>query len=234
MWGEVTRLVGAAREQELASKDMFFKPALDKQAKLLRHENTLDSARFILRCVIDNHPMPLRIQRELVEEHKVISETAAANEINRELMEQARHHDEELRGLQKKMETALQTKDEDTRKLVETKTREVELEMQRAKEESLALESDYKEEKARLDRTMREMAEASRQKAEKAAIENQFQLQVLRDRLHAAAQASANEQEAIRRQVADLERQVQQNSNSPKRKGIFGKIGRAMDTVLRI
>lgn len=234
MWGEVTRLVGAAREQELASKDMFFKPALDKQAKLLRHENTLDSARFILRCVIDNHPMPLRIQRELVEEHKVISETAAANEINRELMEQARHHDEELRGLQKKMETALQNKDEDTRKLVETKTREVELEMQRAKEESLALESDYKEEKARLDRTMREMAEASRQKAEKAAIENQFQLQVLRDRLHAAAQASANEQEAIRRQVADLECQVQQNSNSPKRKGIFGKIGRAMDTVLRI
>jgi len=103
MWSEVSREVGEAREAELASRDIFFKPVLDKGAQLVRHENTQESAEAIMHYLISNHPLALRIQRELVDQHMDISQTAAGEELNRELMEQIRRHREEMRALQEDM-----------------------------------------------------------------------------------------------------------------------------------
>lgn len=103
MWSEVSREVGEAREAELASRDIFFKPVLDKGAQLVRHENTQESAQAIMHYLISNHPLALRIQRELVDQHMDISQTAAGEELNRELMEQIRRHREEMRALQEDM-----------------------------------------------------------------------------------------------------------------------------------
>ena len=80
MWGEIDPQVGLARESELSSKDIFFKPAVDKGAQLLRHENTVGSAHTIIRQVMKNHPAALQIQQELVDQGKEISETAAGIE----------------------------------------------------------------------------------------------------------------------------------------------------------
>ena len=68
MWGEVSREIGEAREQELATKDMFFKPALAKGASMKRHENTPASAYKILQTIVNNHPLSLQIQREPVDQ----------------------------------------------------------------------------------------------------------------------------------------------------------------------
>jgi len=100
MWGEVSRDIGEAREAELANDDLFFKPVIDKGARLSRHDNTLGSGHGILQLLIPNNPEALRIQRELVDEHMDISQTAAAEELNRELMEQARRHKAELLQLE--------------------------------------------------------------------------------------------------------------------------------------
>src|SRR5688572_18581441 len=48
MWGQVPKEVGEARETELATQDLFFKPVLDSGALMLRHHNTIDSAHDIL------------------------------------------------------------------------------------------------------------------------------------------------------------------------------------------
>ena len=103
MWGEVSRDVGEAREAELVNQEIFFKPVLDKAALMMRHENTRDSAHHILLQIIDNHPLPLRIQRELVDQGKDISQTAAGAELNRELMEQIQVHKREMRELEREM-----------------------------------------------------------------------------------------------------------------------------------
>ena len=103
MWGEVSRDVGEAREQELATQSMFFKPVLDKGALMLRHENTVQSAHNILGHIISNHPLSLQIQRELVDQKKDISQTSAGAELNRELMEQIQKHKTEMRTLQEEM-----------------------------------------------------------------------------------------------------------------------------------
>ncbi|TFK40443.1 P-loop containing nucleoside triphosphate hydrolase protein, partial [Crucibulum laeve] len=103
MWGEVSKEVGEARETELATREMFFKPVLDKGAQLLRHHNSFESGNEILKYLVGNHPLSLRIQRELVDQKKDISQTAAGAELNRELMQQVAKHRQEMRVLQEEM-----------------------------------------------------------------------------------------------------------------------------------
>jgi hypothetical protein len=105
MWGdsESEREVGAAREAELASDEEFFKLALDKGARLLRHYNNASSAQAILRSVIINQPRVLQIQDELVTQKKDLSRTAAGEELNREIGEQIKQHKEAMVKLQEEL-----------------------------------------------------------------------------------------------------------------------------------
>ena len=104
MWGEVSREIGEAREQELATKDMFFKPALAKGASMKRHENTPASAYKILQTIVNNHPLSLQIQRELVDQKKDISQTSAGKELTKEWEEQMEKHRKEMKALQEEMQ----------------------------------------------------------------------------------------------------------------------------------
>ncbi|KAF9460974.1 P-loop containing nucleoside triphosphate hydrolase protein, partial [Collybia nuda] len=103
MWGEVPLPIGEAREKELATDDMFFKSVLDKNARLVRHTNTIESARAILELVVQNEPAALRIQKELVDEHMDITQTAAAEELNREMIELTKRHRTQLEVLKEDM-----------------------------------------------------------------------------------------------------------------------------------
>jgi len=89
MWGEVPRDVGESREDELSST--FFKPVLDKGAQMVRHHNTAQSAQDIIRVIMKNRPVVLQIQRELVDEHKDIVDTAAGEAVNRGLNRSSRN-----------------------------------------------------------------------------------------------------------------------------------------------
>jgi len=119
MWGEVQPEVGDAREAELKKDDDFFRPALKKGARMARHENTPSSAHKIIRLVLDNHPLPLRIQTELVTEHKDISQTCAGEELDRELSAQVKKHQEEMRQLREEMEQAIKDRDAEIRRELE-------------------------------------------------------------------------------------------------------------------
>ena len=95
MWSEVPHDVGEARERELASK--FLKPAPDKGTQMVRNHGTEQSAHDVIRRIVNNHPVVLQIQRELVDEHKDIANTAASDAVNAELVEAAGRHVAELR-----------------------------------------------------------------------------------------------------------------------------------------
>ncbi len=104
MWGQVPLDIGEAREQELKEQDIFFKPVLDEGAQIKRHNNTLASTHEILRSVAFKGPVPLRIQKELVDEKKDITDTDAGEELGRELHEQAKRFKEQQEKLREEME----------------------------------------------------------------------------------------------------------------------------------
>ena len=114
MWSEVNAARGLAREDELASDPMFFKPALDKGAKMMRHDNTHHSAVTILLQLIPNKPEPLLLQTELILEAKDIAETAVGGELARNLEEQKQKYVEELGELEHEMKEASHAKDTET------------------------------------------------------------------------------------------------------------------------
>lgn len=224
MWGEVSKEVGEAREAELAREEIFFKPVMEKGARLLRHDDTVESAQEILRRIIGNQPRSLRIQRELVDEKKDISQTAAGAELNRDLLQQAENHRLEMIVLQEEMREAIRTKDIETKRELEIETRKLQAEMNRVQADSQKLASAYSEEKAKLERSMEELMDSARREAERVSAEHQRQIRTLESRLQEAASASAAERAEITRQLDRLRQQ-------PRHGGFFGMIGRAIDVV---
>jgi DNA repair exonuclease SbcCD ATPase subunit len=155
MWDEVSLNDGVAREEELSSR--FFKPALDKGAQMARHLRTALSAHDIIRRIVKNHPVALRIQEELVDEHKDIDATAAGEAIKRELKEQATRHEAKLKELQEEMEQAIKRKDEETRKELEEQKKEVKEQMEKVKKDSEEMALKYAAEKERFETKVREL-----------------------------------------------------------------------------
>ncbi|KAJ7761969.1 P-loop containing nucleoside triphosphate hydrolase protein, partial [Mycena maculata] len=235
MWGEVGLEVGEAREAELASDERFFKPVLDKGARLLRHDNNVASAQTILQYLIGNQPRALRIQRELVDQGKDISQTAAGEELNRELAEQIKRHLQEMVVLQKEMKEAIREKDEETKKELEIETRKLQAEMARVQNDSLKLASDYTQQKAEREKRMAAVAEAAKRDAECAEANYRHQIQELEDRLHQSTTATNAEKEDIRHQLSELQQRYEEARNQwHPRRGFFGNIGRALDSVFHI
>jgi hypothetical protein len=159
--GEVEQGVGEARERELA--DIYFKPALDKAAQLVRHHNTIQSSHDIIRRIMKNDPAPLRIQEELVDEGKNIKDTAAGEAVNEELNALIRRHEVEMNALRDEMRQALKEKDEETRRELEEETRKIKEQMDKMKVEAETMSLKYNEERRKMEETMKRTQEEGRQ-----------------------------------------------------------------------
>ena len=160
MWGGVSQEAGMERERELITE--FFKPALEKGARIARHHNTVQSAHDIIRRIIRNQPVPLQIQREIVDEGKDILNTAAGEAVNSELNAQIQHHQTELKKMKKEMEKALKEKDEETRQELEVETRKLQERIDRTREDLQTVTSRYNEEKKRVDEEIKRVREDAR------------------------------------------------------------------------
>jgi len=150
MWGQVDLQIGEAREDELMREDTFFKSVFDKGARIARNENTTASAQNIIRLVLDNHPKPLRIQRELVDHHKDISATSASEELYQEINAQIKKRQEEMRVVKE-----MRALKEETHVLKE--------EMRVLKEEMRAMRHENEETKREHEKTRRELQKVQRE-----------------------------------------------------------------------
>jgi hypothetical protein len=102
MWGKVDMEEGETRERDLHG---FFKDALEKGTKMVRHERPdLHSAREILRLIIGNHPLPLLIQQELVDQKIPLAETSAGEEVHRELVTKKEKHEYKRRTIHQELQ----------------------------------------------------------------------------------------------------------------------------------
>ena len=196
MWGAVDPGIGEAREKELMTNELLFKPVLDKGASMLRHDNTPGRAQDIVRNVMRNHPQPLCIQRELVEEGKSITETAAGEALGRELAELAKKHRQELEQVQKEMREALEQRDFETKKELEEYQKKVEAEAARAETDMSRLRSEYAKEKRQADEYLKKLND-------KLDLEQQERLkgQKLLENLQAELQRNAREAEKAQAQL---------------------------------
>ena len=208
MWGEVSRDIGEAREDELTND--FFKPVLDKGAQMARHHNTAQSAHDIIRKIMKNRPVALQIQRELVDEHKDIVDTAAGGVINQELKEQIRKHQVELRMVQEEMMQVMKERDEEARQELEEESRKLQEEMERIKKDSEGMASNYAEEKERMETKMKQMEREAKRERERTEVEYNRQMADLNHRLRMAANASKADRALLEQEMWFLQGRLNQ------------------------
>ena len=157
MWQCVDPLLGDKREARLRGSDLFFKPALDNGARMARNDNTASSAKGIIRLLINNHPLPLRIQEELVIEGKDITQTSAGEELDRGLAEQIRKYKQEMDEVMKEMREAVSAEDKELKRELEIETQRMEQEIKKFENDRERLESDYKKERERAEARAQQM-----------------------------------------------------------------------------
>ncbi|KAF4571526.1 hypothetical protein EYR36_008866 [Pleurotus pulmonarius] len=203
MWGQVSPQLGEAREAELASDPAFFKPVLDKGAQFMRHNNTLDGAKNILGRIIQNHPIPLCIQTELVDEGRTVVDTTAGAELGRELREQEERHKEEIRQIQNEISEAIRLKDEETKLELQARTSELQVEIQRVHGDAQDMATKYNQEASKLQQQMKEMGEAAQR--EKASLIAQYEGRLNSVNHELQQMQGTNELAALRMSIQQLE-----------------------------
>ena len=144
--GNVDPEVGAFREGQLAAE--FVKPALDKGAQLLRHYNTTESAHNIIRAILRNRQAALQVQQELVDEGKEFYRTTVGEGINREVEESTRKLERQVDELQNALEN-VRGREKETRSQMEAETAELLREIERLKNGSGNMNTDYRDRKTK-------------------------------------------------------------------------------------
>ena len=118
---------------------------------MCRHDNTPESARAILEMIVDNQPLALRIQHELVDEQKDIGQTGAGVELNREICMLMQAHQEELKDLEESMRKAMGERDEVSRRELEKEMSRMQEEMERLWKESTEMQGTMADLQKRLE-----------------------------------------------------------------------------------
>lgn len=115
MWENVEPTLGIAREKELASEETMFAPLITRGARMFRHDGSRASALTVLDKLLVKIPIPLLIQKELVDEGRDITDTSAAREIDRELAKARQKYRDELASIKSRIDEALREDDTETR-----------------------------------------------------------------------------------------------------------------------
>ncbi|KAM6490514.1 hypothetical protein JOM56_013857 [Amanita muscaria] len=213
MFRELAQERREEREVELASKDFFFKPILAKGARMMRHNNTHQSAKEILQSVMENVPEAMRIQEEIVDERKTISQTAAAAEAERELREQQERHQQEMLRIQREREgtvffkslhQAIRAQEEKARQEKEAKEARIRAELVEAQRRREEAERQMREEQARLEQQMREEREAAERRAAAEATERERQAAEVHARILQAQAEAERERWRLQEEMAQL------------------------------
>lgn len=112
-WGAVDPTLGDTRENQLRSKDEFWGYMAKKGSRIVRHSGNRESAMNIVESIVKRHKtIVLDIQHDMVDRGKDLDETPAGQSLNRELIEQRKRHQEEMKILESDMRKAIAEKDE--------------------------------------------------------------------------------------------------------------------------
>ncbi|KAK1232373.1 hypothetical protein PQX77_004495 [Marasmius sp. AFHP31] len=134
---------GNEREQQLGAQGIFFKHAFEGGAQLARHlQNTRESALAVISKLLAKDPVTLQIQREMVDEGKSLTDSAAGSQLDSELREQIKKCQEELEEIRKEM-AAVRYQDAMRQKGLEDEAETLRESLNRAREEKEKIATDY-------------------------------------------------------------------------------------------
>ncbi|KAK5653183.1 hypothetical protein OQA88_9081 [Cercophora sp. LCS_1] len=213
MWSKVDPEEGAMRERELVETSGFWGLMCQRGSRVFRYLGTQESALELVGYILSLHMQAtLAIQDEIVNQGHEIDETAAAQELNADIIREREQHRADLANAREDMRQAMLEHDEELQRHyksqmddLQSKIRETETE-QRKLTQTLAEVDKRKEEEFRAfrEKLERERAEEQRRyEQQRRDLEENLarQQETLRRQQEAEAhRAQASREEAERRQ----------------------------------
>ncbi|KAI0091158.1 P-loop containing nucleoside triphosphate hydrolase protein [Irpex rosettiformis] len=185
MWDSfVDQEPAVVRERELANRNEFFRPMLQQGARMYRHTNSVDSAREIISNLIRNmsDPVPLQVQRELVERGVSISGTAAGMELLVQREALLKKHDADLQDAERDMRRVQKMRTTVLHQENEEVCRELREKIAKLRTECEQLEAEFVAKRKELWRKVDE-ARAALNSAREEHADTEKKLRELRDNL---------------------------------------------------
>ncbi|KAG8910551.1 hypothetical protein FRC02_007118 [Tulasnella sp. 418] len=152
MWNVEKAAKAESREKQLLSK--FWHKMTEEGAKSARHDGTIESSLEIIDQLLGLPPISLDIQKSLAE-GKSLSETAAGQEINRELIALQAKHKQEIEDLMNQMKEALKEQDIKAHSVLMAERMRLEGELSKKQREQERLSSLFLENLERVENGMK-------------------------------------------------------------------------------
>jgi chemotaxis protein histidine kinase CheA len=208
---------GVAREKELTSRKDWWGLMCDRGSSVVRHDGTKECAMEMIEDLIQRHnkggPVLLEIQREMVDDKKPLDQTAAGQEVEKDLTAAKQKFEEQIADLQESYDEALKERDEQLAQVLREQRDDLEKKLQRAGEAQenlkITLEKLCEEKTAEYTQKVHELHEEKRQWiAEYAA--RQSELDRLQEKQDKDAERHREEREAYERQREEAEQRMQE------------------------
>lgn len=124
-WGEMINTDKALQhEEELKTNPDYWGDMLSKKATMTRFHDTQESARNILRGLMENEEkISLQIQQEMIDQNLDLAQTTAGEFLNKELNAMAEKYERDLERYKQEMRAALAAHDVELREIKEDQAR---------------------------------------------------------------------------------------------------------------
>ncbi|CCX06219.1 Similar to hypothetical protein PIIN_06528 [Piriformospora indica DSM 11827]; acc. no. CCA72591 [Pyronema omphalodes CBS 100304] len=123
-WDMVDQRKGRSREVELQGK--FWQEMIKHGARTARFDGRAEAAWRVVEPMMNNQTVVLQIQEEMGRQHMKLSDTDAGKTVSKELAKADKEFQEEIAALRKEWQSAVQEKDREVAKVLESERRRAE------------------------------------------------------------------------------------------------------------
>lgn len=203
---------GVARETELTTRRDWWGLMQERGSTVVRHDGTKECALAIVERLIERRaqegPVTLDIQKEMIDDKKSLEDTAAGQEVEKELSLAKKKFEEQISDLQSSYDEALKERDLQLAEVLQQQRDDLEKKLQRAGEAQenlkITFEKLCEEKTAEYAKMVQALEEGDRQRMAE----------------HLARQVELNrQQEEQEKKEQQLEEQLQKEREMYKRQG---------------
>ena len=231
-WGKVDEEIGIRHEEELRTTPEFWGALLRKGSRMARFTDR-SSAMTIIESLLQNHPVPLAIQQELVDSKKDLIDTAAGQAVNEELIKLERQYREERERLKQEMADALRQRDEELEQILEEQQQKLEHSLDKVKNQQEQLRAERRADQRRLRNEYESEIYALRQQVEELEEVPRMTLEQAIAYIRAnEAKLSVSDRNAVEAKIAEAVEPKYQES--PKKHRKSRKAARVLFNVIKV
>jgi hypothetical protein len=154
-WGNVSKQEGETREAQLKARPDFWKSMIDRGSTVLRQDRGATSAREIVQYLIrKRRPRALDIQKDMVDRHKTLDQTAAGQEVQAELARQRVEYETRMTEIRNEMRQAMALKDREHQDELKKYKAEMDAKLRRVEEDKKLIVSTQRELRDQIERDL--------------------------------------------------------------------------------